>query len=302
MTVRNVGAGQTYTTVAAAISDSAQGDEFVLFGNATFDEVFPSNITWADLTFSADNTDVDDKPTLRLSGGNWDSYWDNQTGYRKFVGINLGNFQYNGNGSSGIDRALVIEDCFVSGNSVELIQLNDTAQANRITITNTIFVNNTGIIFKKPANQNNNISIGGCFNCCFYGNTTVTDNAIAIGRNEFINMTNCVFKGNTTTCADSDVKDNWDYNYAGSGASWGTGGISSAVDPFANSSGSNPTDFKIKDNTILAIDAGTTTGAPTNDIEGTVWPNPIDMGAFVFVTATLLSGGKRLARRLGLSL
>lgn len=269
-----------YTTFSAALQAGGDTDIFETqdIGHETYDESFPQNINYGNVTIRSNHTDPALFPTIRFTG-EYVQWWSNQDGLRLFQNVKMGNFLWYPTTTQN-DRLIQVDKCWAIGNSVNAFNLADTVTPNRIKVTSSIFLNFSATIFKESGLKNNNVNLGAAYNCVFHGCSEVTDNSMSPGSNRFFKIVNSVFYQNGTNVSDADIRALWDYCYANNTADWGTGGVSGGgVDPFVNSGGVLPIDYKLN-GTSTAKDSGTTVGAPTNDIGSQLFGDPINMGAW----------------------
>lgn len=290
-TLRTVGSGQTYSTINTAISAAANGDTIWIVGG-TYSEDVPINLSLTNLTFMGSNASPDNFPSLQLTGSNWGQWQNNSDATRAFRRVILNNTQFV-SGSVGNNRKLYIDRCVVSGwTSGIMIQLADNSPVNAVEIDNTVFLNNSGgTLIQRPNNLNSNGPWAKIFNSTFYGNASVyAGNAISSTDStnlKFITITNSIFKNNTTICTDTKVTKGWNYNLiptAEVAGNWGGNYVRNDNPGFVSGTPAIASDLKITSGSP-AKDAGTNTGAQSNDIAGQSRTGTYDIGAWEYVAA-----------------
>ena len=286
MAIITVGAtGADYTSVATAISNSATTDTIRIIDNGDYSPTaFPSNITWGNLTFDSNAISVDDMPILSFTGTNYNNWWNNQNGTRYFTNLEIGGGPLNGGGtgtSSG--KKVVVENCFFDTIASNIFLVGDNTETDRIIANNCIFRNCTRI-FKKSSTTNNNQAIAKLYNCVFFGCTQIGDLVTSSSTNREVKIWNSYFDDIGSIGCDANTTANWDYNYqvGTSYPNWGINNVFTGSLTFTNYPPTIPTDFiPIVDSfTGILTYNGITV---TTDMSGDTFPNPPDVGAFIFV-------------------
>jgi len=278
--------GSEYTTLASAISAASSGDTIYIQGADvdSYDETWPDNINTGNLTFMGANTDPDNFHTIRLSGGQWSNWWNNNSGDTRFENLVLNDvdpFVMTNN-----DRNIFLKNVVVKNTDNDIFTLSGDRSEIYINVDNAIFWGNS-TIFKAASNQNVNGPYGNVFNSTFYNNSTVYSSSIdaaSASNGKYVDFTNCIFKGNTTI-ADVDITPYWTYCVIPTSentSNWGTGYVSSDDPGFVVSPSVN-SDFQVSSGSV-SDDAGTNTNAPATDIAGNSREGTYDIGAYEAVT------------------
>lgn len=273
--------GGDHTTLEDAIKAAQTGDTVNIVGSDidTFDVNWPANYNPI-IHLMSDKNDPDSFPVVRFKG--WNNYWTNHGGTNRFERIVLDSC-----GTiilSNTNRKCIIDRCVIQNFTSTVFTLRDNA-TDYLLITNTIFRNNA-TIFPRIANKNNNGPYGSAINCTFFNNESVqAENAISsqqVNQQKFIDITNCIFAGNTVNLADADLKNVYTYNMLPTTESgWGEGSVYSNNPGFVREDPVAVSEFKLTTGSP-AVDAGTDEGAPLTDIAGNS-RSSTDIGAFEWI-------------------
>ncbi|MBN1756808.1 MAG: DUF2341 domain-containing protein, partial [Chitinispirillaceae bacterium] len=222
-------------------------------GNRSWDFYKNTNVYFENLLFSSPTTDEED------------DCWTNaqSTGkvlcFRKCIIRDLSSSYYFLKMEGGASNTVILENCLFEGNG-KIFTFDYWNGSPTITITNCTFDGNTEL-FDFSAN----------------GLPATTTN---------ISLKNCIFSNNTATFPSGDgatLKGLTSYSLTSESTSgYGTGCVSNSNPSYVTSSRNNPTDWMIQSGSP-AQNIGTTSGAPSTDINGYTRSSP-DAGCWEYQT------------------
>lgn len=278
--------GSTYTSLSQALNASFSGDTIYIQGNDidTYSESWPSNRD-ANLTIMGASSNPDSFPIITFTA--WNNYWQTGIGTTRLERIVIKNWSIIDLTKSS-QRHCRIDKCIIRDHNSTVFQFSgDVAMFNRISITNSIFWNNSSNIFAKPSTYNQNGPYATVTNCTFYNNTgtiNAEDNisSDAVTNKKIVVIKNSIFRNCPNIVADTDIKSAYTYNLLPQGQSgWGTGSIYTDNPGFVNGSPQKASDFALLSSSP-AKDNANNTGAPSVDITGSSRSGTYDIGAFEY--------------------
>ncbi len=279
--------GSTYASITAALAVATTNDTIYIQGSDIdfYDETWPTGNFISNLTIMGASNNPDSFPIVRFVGNDWTYYWKNgNAGTNRIERVVLQD-------CDPIDltnnyRNLRIDRCIIQSfnNDVFKMSGDHPDYSNYLIITNSIFWNNTGIIFTQPNTHNFLGPYATVTNCTFYGNSTINgDNSITstAGQKTAI-IKNSIFCNNGSIIINDIIKTLYTYNLLPQGQSgWGTGSIYTNDPGFVNGSPLKASDFGLLISSA-AKDKANNTDAPSVDITGTSRSGTYDIGAFEY--------------------
>ncbi|HHT09191.1 MAG TPA: hypothetical protein GX009_02575, partial [Candidatus Atribacteria bacterium] len=273
-----------YTSITDAVNAATTNDTIYIMGDDidTYDEPWPTENYINNLTIMGASSNPDSFPIVRITGSKWFNYWNNgNPGTNRIERIVLNDFDPIN--LTNNNRSLIIDKCIFRdfNNDVFLMSSDHTGY---LTITNSIFWNNTGTIFTQPGYHNSPGPYATVTNCTFYGNSTINaDNSIPNTQYQRTAVIkNSIFWSNGTITSNDTIKALYTYNLLPQGQSgFGTGSINTDDPGFVNSPPQKASDFGLLISS-KAKDKANNTGAPSVDITGTSRSGTYDIGAFEY--------------------
>lgn len=291
--------GSTYTSLSQALNASFSGDTIYIQGNDidTYSESWPSNRD-ANLTIMGASSNPDSFPIITFTA--WNDYWQTGIGTTRLERIVIKNWSII-DLTNNSQRHCRIDKCIIRDHNSTVFKFSgDVAMFNRISITNSIFWNNSSNIFAKPSTYNQNGPYATVTNCTFYNNTgtiNAEDNISsfdAVTNKKIVVIKNSIFRNCPNIVADTDIKSAYTYNLLPQGQSgWGTGSIYTDNPGFVNGSPQKASDFALLSSSP-AKDNANNTGAPSVDITGSSRSGTYDIGAFEYGSGSGSGSGTNL--------
>lgn len=273
-----------YTSITDAVNAATTNDTIYIMGDDidTYDESWPTENYINNLTIMGASSNPDSFPIVRITGIKWYNYWNNgSAGTNRIERIVLNDFDPIN--LTNNNRNLRMDKCIIRNfNNVVFLMSGD--HTGYLTITNSIFWNNTGTIFTQPSTHNSFGPYATVTNCTFYGNSTINaDNSIPNTQYQRTAVIkNSIFWSNGTITSNDTIKALYTYNLLPQGQSgFGTGSINTDDPGFVNSPPQKASDFGLLISS-KAKDKANNTGAPSVDITGTSRSGTYDIGAFEY--------------------
>jgi len=276
MATRNVGTGQTYTTLNAAIADiTANGDNIVIKNSGTFTLsqycAYAFNLT-CDYTDNPDNF-----PVINQSDCNYYNMFNaGDTTWSKLIIVStIGLYLGQGNNVNLFRRCV-----FRDGSGTFLLKMSSNQGLDQF--ENCIFEN------IGQTNFIENISYPSWpdarfYNCTFHNVDSFMDDDLQTTELDKWIIKNCILSG-TWTAPGNNLRSRVTYSLTTEATTnYGTGCVSNSDPKYKKASPDVPSDFQIQ-STSPAKGIGNSTDAPTVDIANNARSGAWDAGAWIAST------------------
>lgn len=278
--------GANYTslnTALGAIQSGAITPDTVLFIGSDIDNYDMS--TYADravgtIRFIGQSTHPDSFPVVTHSGSNYFGFFANNNLYFERM-IFQGSYTFSCGQATGKTHSFVkciIRD-FPGGNNGEFYTFA-TGNTHTVVFENCLFENNTEIFNMNIYGGSSSWQIT---NCTFDANPQIFDADVTnLTYNANYNFRNNIFSNNTATFPGNGLRGKTTYSLTSEDVSaYGAGCVRNSDPKYLVASGrTKATDWKINYTTSPAVGIGTTTGAPSGDMQGNSRGSDIDAGCW----------------------